>query len=241
MRLVDPANEVRFLQPLPIALLPLPPLAVQQLAWLGIRTLGQFARLPATAVWQRFGAEGKLAQKWAQGRDDRPVRPTVEESAPPLSLDFDPPTELRDSVVDVVVSALRPSLAELARQLQGCRRLHINLRFADDSVRTIDCTFVEPVSSEIRVRATLMHQLEVLNWPAELSSTQVALLEFGELAPHQLTLFEMDDNQSPFLQVAERLSRRYGPIFFRSELSDAGHPVPERRLTVSDLSVGHAL
>ncbi len=74
IRLVDKAEEVRFLAPLPVTLLPLPPLHLQQLHWLGVRTVGQFAALPAAAVWQRFGAAGKLAHRWAQGKDDRPVR-----------------------------------------------------------------------------------------------------------------------------------------------------------------------
>lgn len=240
MRLIDRSNEESFLQPLSIALLPLPPLALQQLAWLGIRTLGQFARLPATAVWQRFGTEGKLAQKWAQGRDERPVRTSVQDSAPPISIDFDPPTAQCDHVLEAVISVLRPSLSALANQLEGCRRLRLELRFEEESTRTIDCTFVEPLSGESRLRATVSHQLQVLNWPAELSGVQVALVEFGELVPHQLTLFETDEDRSPLLELAKRLSGRYGAIFLQSQLSDEGHPLSERRPTLSALSEGCA-
>ncbi len=240
MRLVDRSNEEHFLRPLSIGLLPLSPLALQQLTWLGIRTLGQFARLPRTAVWQRFGAEGKLAQAWAQGRDDRPVRRTIEEATPPLSLDFDPPTALHSDVLEAVLSNLRPSLSALARRLEGCRHLRLDLHFDDDGTRYIDHTFVEPVVEESRLRATLSHQLEILNWPAELVSLKLTLLECGELMPHQLMLFDLDTDRSPLLQLAEKLSGRYREIFFRLSLSDERHPLSERRSTMNLLLAGQA-
>ena len=240
MRLVDRSNEVHFLRPLSIALLPLSPLALQQLTWLGIRTLGQFGNLPKTAVWQRFGAEGKLAQAWAQGRDDRPVRRTIEEATPAISMDFDPPTGLHGDVLEAVLSNLRPSLSALARRLEGCRRLRLDLHFDDDSTRHIAHTFVEPVVEESRLRATLSHQLQILNWPAELMSLNMSLLDCGELVPHQLMLFDLDTGRSPLLQLAERLSGRYREIFFRLSLSDERHPLSERRSTMNLLLAGQA-
>ncbi|MBI4789674.1 MAG: hypothetical protein HY782_21805 [Chloroflexi bacterium] len=241
MRLVDRSNEARFLQPLSIELLPLSPLVLQQLDWLGIRTLGQFARLPTTAIWQRFGAEGKLAQKWAQGHDDRPVRPTVEENAPPLTIDFDPPTGLHGPVLEAILAKLRPTLSTLAKRLEGCRHLRFDLRFAETRTRAMDCAFVEPVSDESRVKAILSHQLQVLNWPAELSSVKIALLEIGELVPRQLTLFPMDAGRSPLVQLAQKLSSRYTNIFFQPRLDDAQHPLPERRVVWNALAAPHGL
>lgn len=234
MRLVDRANEERFLAPRPIDLLPLSPLALQQLDWLGIRTLGQFARLPVTAVWQRFGDEGKLAQQWAKGHDHRPVRPTVRESAPPLSLDFDPPTGLHGAVLEGILARLRPVLSVLAQQLEGCRALRLDLRFDNTSPaeaeRAIDCTFVEPVCDEARIRAALSHRLEILNWPAELSGVKIALLETGELVPRQLSLFPVDvPHLSLVTALAGKLSGRYSDIFFQPRLEEARHPLPERR------------
>lgn len=241
MRLVDHNNEERFLRPLSIGLLPLSPLALQQLTWLGIRTLGQFAKLPKTAVWQRFGAEGKLAQQWAQGRDTRPVRRTIEEATPPLSIDFDPPTGLHSEVLEALLSNLRPSLSALARRLEGCRRLRLDLHFDDDSTRHVDHTFVEPMAEESRLRATLSHQLEILSWPAELVSLKSSLLDYGELVPHQLMLFDLDTERSPLRELAEKLSGRYREIFFRFLLSDEGHPLSERRSTMNLLLAGEAI
>ncbi len=241
MRRVDRSREQVFLSDKSIDLLPLSPLALQQLDWLGIRTLGQFARLPSSAVWQRFGAEGKLAQKWAKGKDDRPVRPTAKESAPPLSIDFDPPTGLHAPVLEAILNALHPALESLARKLEGCRRLRIDLQFGDRSARAMDCVFVEPVSEERRIRETIGHQLEILNWPAELAGAKVALLECGELVPRQLTLFAIDmdstrlEDTARFAELADKLNGRYGSIFFQPQVADGRHPVPERRAVLNAL------
>lgn len=236
MRLVERSDEERFLNPLSISLLPLPEPALLQLKWLGITTLGQFARLPATAVWQRFGQAGKLAQRWARGRDDRPVSPTAKITPQPVSVDFDPPTALHSPVLEATLSALRPELSLLANQLQGCRRLRLDLRFAEGSTRVIDYAFVEPVSEESRVRATLSHQFQILEWPAELETLGVTLLEIGELVARQLTFFEIDEARSPLCELARKLSGRYGELFFQARLTDERHSLPERRSVFSTLS-----
>ena len=50
-------------------------------------------------------AKGKLAQRWAQGRDDRPVRPMIKENTPPVTIDFDPPASLYNTVLDAILLA----------------------------------------------------------------------------------------------------------------------------------------
>lgn len=252
MRLVDHSHEERFLSPLSIDLLPLNPLALQQLDWLGIRTLGQFARLPTTAVWQRFGAEGKLAQQWTRGRDDRPVHPTAFVTSAPLAIDFDPPVALHAPVLDAIMHALSPTLDRLARRLEGLNHLRLTLTFdapsqkARANTRVIDCTFIEPVSDARRIRATLGHQLEILNWPAELGGVQIALLASGELIPRQLELFGHGRSRNNTGKNKPRVPRdsvaslrvRYGNIFFQPRIADPRHPLPERRAVWEMLGAG---
>ena len=228
MRLVAHAEETSFLNPLSIQLLPLPWAALQQLAWLGIRTLGQFARLPAAAVGQRFGKAGRIAQQWAQGRDERPVCANIRSTPEPLSLEFEPFTGEYQTALAAMLAALHAPLDVWAAQFVGCRRLRVDLRFAEGSSRTIDCTFIEPVTNGSRLHATLAYRLQTVQWPAELSAAQLMLLESGELAAKQLTLFEMTERSSPVSQLAQKLSGRYGPVFYRGQIEDALHPLAER-------------
>ena len=189
MRLVDKADEAHFLQPLPITLLPLPRPHLQQLHWLGIRTLGQFAALPSAGVMQRFGAGGKKAQRWAQGHDDRPVCGAVAQAPAPVTVTLDTPTATLQPLVDAVMASLRPLLLERAAALEGIRRLRVMVSFVAGADQAADLLFVEPASQPARVQAALVQQLVRLACPSEAEVVRWTLLECGELAASQLTLF----------------------------------------------------
>jgi nucleotidyltransferase/DNA polymerase involved in DNA repair len=230
MRLVDKRDEVHFLGPLPITLLPLPRAHLQQLHWLGIRSLGQFAGLPAAAVWQRFGAAGKQAQRWAQGRDDRPVRAAVTQVSPPLKVVLDPPSGTLQPVVEAVMASLRPLLIDRAAALEGVRRLRIVVSFVAGEQQSADLVFVEPASQARRMQAVLVQQLCRMRWPSKVESVQWTLLECGELTTPQLTLFaESNQRLRSLSDLADKLSSRYSPLLFQANLPHATHPVPERR------------
>lgn len=221
MRLVSKADEAAFLTPLPITLLPLPGQALQQLWWLGIRTLGDFAALPGAAVWQRFGQAGKLAHQWAQGRDDRPVYNQVAAAPTVIQVDFDPPTGALARAVASCCQALQPHLDALRHELRGCRRLRLQLGFVT-TTRTLDISFVEATT---QVQAALTQHLQALVWPDLLETIAITLLETSEATPQQLSLF--GDEQA--MPSWDKLKTRYGPVFLQGQLLDAAHPVAERR------------
>lgn len=230
VRLVDKADETRFLNPLPITLLPLPRPHLQQLHWLGVRTLGQFAALPPAAVWQRFGTAGKLAHLWAQGRDDRAVQPGVATMPDVTPVTIDPPSGLLRPVLDALMATLQPALARWAKQLAGVRHLRVTLDFVTGGERTLDITFVEPASQPGRVQAALVQQLCALAWPGQVQAARWQVLETGELIAYQPTLFADPPARLAALDsVADGLVGRYGPSFYRSQLVEPRHPLAERR------------
>lgn len=237
MRMVGKAEESHFLSPLPVALLPLPEEAQQQLRWLGIRTLGQYAALPPTAVWQRYGQVGKLAQRWAQGKDNRPVANTTHTLPTPITLDFDPPSDQIGRVLADLMLALAAPLQELAVQLAGVRRLRLTLHFLAATPRVLDVTFIEPASQPARVQAALAQHLQTLVWPGDLERLDVDFVDVGELVAGQLSLFGAtlegeggaDEVESlPLAELAHRWTGRYGRVFFYGQIHDALHPVHER-------------
>jgi nucleotidyltransferase/DNA polymerase involved in DNA repair len=230
MRLVAKSRESRFLRPLPITLLPLPYASLQQLHWLGIDTLGQFAALPTTAVWQRFGPAGRTAQRWAKGLDDRPIRNTLHALADPLAVEFDPPATQLAPMVETLMATLHPQVDRLADRLEGIRRLHLELQFMNAGMRTLKVVWVEPVSQAKRLRAHLSNQLAALNWPGPLERVVVSQMETAELPAGQLSLFaEPAGELAPPVAIAQRLLARYGRIFLQGELLDSSHPVDARR------------
>lgn len=235
MRLVDREDEARFLGPLPIALLPLPRPHLQQLHWLGIRTLGEFAALPQGAVFRRFGAAGRQAQRWAQGHDDRPVAAAVSAPPQPATVALATPARTLGPVVEAVMGSLRPLLAERAARLEGVRRLRLTLRFTTGSEGSVDLTFVEPASEAQRVQAAVTGRLCRLVWPAEVEAVQWALLQTGELLAPQMALFEDAPRHESLPALARQLAVRGGASLYQATVTQANHPVPERRSALLSL------
>ena len=87
---VPPGGTRQFLAPYPVHVLTGPGLA-GQLARLGIRTLGDFAALPARDVASRFGAEGTAAQRVARGQEPRRLVAGTPRADLSAALEFDPP------------------------------------------------------------------------------------------------------------------------------------------------------
>jgi nucleotidyltransferase/DNA polymerase involved in DNA repair len=245
MRLVDKVQEVAFLAPLPITLLPLPVAACRRLHWLGIRTLGQFAALPPAAVRQRFGRAGILAQQWAQGRDTRAVVPTL--AAPPrtFGLAIDPPSASLPRVLTELTIALQPVLEDLRMRLQGISRLRLTLDFLCGATRGLDLAVVRPIEEPARLHALLAERLAALIWPDELSSVRITISATAELPMGQLALLpelldssvpEDDKTRTPLQVLAGELQGRYGGIFFEAQVDDVCHPIPARRAALHVLA-----
>ena len=72
--IVEGKEEQAFLEPLPLTLLPLARERYAELEGLGVRRLGELARLPGGAVAERLGPEGKRAWSLARGGERRRVR-----------------------------------------------------------------------------------------------------------------------------------------------------------------------
>lgn len=236
MKLVAQEDEVRFLSPLPISYLPLPALDLQRLQWLGIKTLGEFAALPAGAVWQQFGKRGQLAHRWARGRDNRPVQDMTHAGWTPLAIEFETPTRLLPMVVDGLMARLQPSLASWAEELRGCTRLRLELHFINRERRVLDLNWLSPVAAPARLRLHVTNQLAGLNWPGALDRVVVIQVATAELPVLQLSLFDEPLVESVTLgEVVEPLRQRYGSMFLCGTVVDENHPVDERRIALTTL------
>lgn len=92
---IAPGESAAFLAPMSVDALDRPELA-DLLRRLGIRTLGEFAALPAPRVLARFGPEGAALHRRARGEGIRPL----ETRTPPVDLavqaELDPPAERVD-------------------------------------------------------------------------------------------------------------------------------------------------
>ncbi|MGH8985321.1 MAG: DNA polymerase Y family protein, partial [Acidimicrobiia bacterium] len=121
---VEPGESAAFLAGWPVAALVDPEL-VDLLTRLGLRTLGDFAALPAPAVLARFGPVGARAHRLASGNDSVTAAPT--EPPPELTetAELDPPATRVDTAAFVAKSLADRLLARLGALGLGCTRVTI--------------------------------------------------------------------------------------------------------------------
>ena len=131
-RVIPPGESPRFLAPFPVGVLvhdedDHDDVAdfVDLLLRMGIRTLGDFAALPAAAVAGRFGATGAAAHRLARGRDERSVDPRTVPPDLTVSAELDPPAERVDTAA-FTAKALADELRDLLQERAlACTRVAV--------------------------------------------------------------------------------------------------------------------
>jgi protein ImuB len=126
-RIVGSGETAAFLADLNVAAIGRPAL-VDLLRRLGIRTLGEFAALPAADVLARFGFDAALAHRHAAGDDDLPLAPRQPPPELAVSETFDEPVERVDAAAFAARALAERLHAGLAGHGLACTRLGIEAR-----------------------------------------------------------------------------------------------------------------
>lgn len=237
--LVAPAQRA-FLAPQPATLLPLDDDALLQLHHLGIRTLGQFAQLPASGVLARFGQAGRTAQRWAQGSDDRPIVSPWEAPEVSARLEFETPLADRERLHAALAQRAARLLASVRGQLQVVGSLRLIVTRADRRVVVASHTFPQPTAAEGPILQGILALLEKIAWEGQPAAEMNLILgDICDAPVRQLSLFDVgflsgeekgDTSRAILKATLEQLAARFGPDAFRmAVLNEPDHPLPERR------------
>ena len=126
-RVIPEGRSAVFLASMPVSVLARPEWLelVDVLQRLGVATLGALAALPREAVLARFGADGHLAQRLAQGRDERPLSARVPPPDLVVSAELDPPAERVETAAFVARSLATQLHDELGTRGLVCTRVRI--------------------------------------------------------------------------------------------------------------------
>ncbi|GIH68211.1 DNA polymerase IV [Sphaerimonospora thailandensis] len=214
--LVVPADQVvEFLHPLPVgALWGVGERTEQALVRLGIRTVGDLARVPVATLQREFGAVGAHLAELAWGRDDRPVVADApdkniggEETFPH---DVDDPETIRREL-------LRLSERVAARLRAGGhvgRTVSVKLRRSDFTTITRSRTLREAtdVAKEIYDTARALYEAAGLERVRlRLVGVRVENLRPAATATRQLSLGERETGWREAELAVDRATRRFGP------------------------------
>jgi nucleotidyltransferase/DNA polymerase involved in DNA repair len=228
---LDPVAQRTFLAQQNVALLPLESEILLQLRHLGIRTLGQYVRLPASAVLTRWGQAGRTAQQWAQGNDDRPVLLPFEQPQLAARIEFDGVLSDRDILLAALSRKAEELLAPLHAQFQAVGKLRLTITRGDRRVVSVAHTFPLPTAASNSIKLALRAQLDQIAWDGEgATDASLSLSEIADAPTPQLTLFDAPTPRETLAKTLTALSARYGAgAFHMASLTEPDHPLPERR------------
>ena len=129
---VPPGGTAAYLAPRAVTVLGEPELA-DLLARLGIRTLGEFAALPASEVANRFGPPGVLGHRLARGLDPRPLAARPPEADLTARIEFDPPLDRAEQVVFAAKALAGQMHDRLSAGGLTCVRVRVEVARSDGS------------------------------------------------------------------------------------------------------------
>jgi protein ImuB len=183
---VDDGETRLFLEPLPLHLLPLGPERRQELAELGVKRLGELARLQGSAVADRLGADGAEAWRLARGDDDAGVEPRKPPAELVEALSFPEPVANELTLVRALAALVERVLARPERAGRAPRQLSLSAKLVGGGSWRQSLTLREPTAEPDRLRLALAPKLAELPAP-----TAELRLELGELTESAGTQAEL--------------------------------------------------
>jgi len=213
---VWPGTEAEFLAPLAIGLMPgIGPSTASRLNGLGIKTLGQLARLDELSATHALGAHGPSLVHRAAGIDARPVREQEPVKSVSNERTFASDLHQRGEVADVLAGLAERVTTRLRRKGLRGRTVHLKLRYGDFTTRSAQVTLPEPTDATETILASVNGLLAGLWTPGVgVRLLGIGVSGFGE-APLQLALptedaAPQDDRRRTIERAVDELRERFG-------------------------------
>jgi protein ImuB len=211
-RCVTTHSQLRSrLEPLPLALLALPPEMLAALHTAGLHRIGQLLELPAAAIARRFGPAASLYLQRLCGAASDP-RPAWRMPAT-YSARFEFPGEVHDTTA--LLFPLRRLLLEFQGYLRGrdCAVLRFTLEFEHyrHAASAVTIGMSAPARDAAQFLLLARERLQSLALPAAVSALRLQALEFTAASVVQADFFGSDAQQLQQLQLLlDRLQARLG-------------------------------
>jgi protein ImuB len=226
-KVVAAGEETRFLAPLPLAHLNLDRRLMDTLRRWGVRTLGDFARLPAGRTASRLGPAGASAHRAARGIDSSPLAPYH----PPPTFHEGMELEWPVVTVDPLLYALRQSLERTRKRLEredlACTLLELELGLEPEGAEHRRIRLPAPTRDIDALLALTRLELES-NPPRAAVVSFISITHPDRPRRGQLTLFGAPEiHPDKLAGTLAHLAARIGPERVGSPRTVDGH-LPER-------------
>jgi len=242
--LVPPGEDAAFLAPCPARLLTKDADVRARLARFGLRTIGQVAELPRSALVARFGDAGAVLAARARGEETERFRPRRAVDRLALSVPLDPPAdglEVLRFVLHRLATALAAQLAARG-QAAALARLVVrhDLAFAPRGTPVelrFEQRFPEATADPEAIDRLLFARLERTPPPAAVSGLELELAAAEAASGQQMPLFTPQAAREARLEwQLARLAIAFGTDRVRRvEVLDSEAPLAERQWAWRDV------
>lgn len=194
--IVPLGEEERFLAPLPIRYLPVPPDVKRRLARLGLGTIGEAARVPEAEWARQLGPQGRQVSLFSRGIDPEPVRPAYPPRRLTRRLSFSAELRDRDQLERELHRAAQPLLQQLDRRGEGCQLVAVVLELAGGEVRQAERTLpkLQQAAFPIQQGLQLLLQQLLTELGVEPEATAITA-EVGLIGPMPWQQMELWDDR----------------------------------------------
>ena len=184
----DPATEWRQARQVRIERLGVAPRVRDQLALLGVHSIGDLVGLPAAGLRQRYGAEVHRWRQFAMGDEGLPLQPMIPEAPVRATVVFDFPERNHVRLLFVIKRELHPLLARLVERAHALAALELEFHPRDAEVFTESIRPAQPTVEE-RILVDLV-RLRLESMQLRSGVTDLVITARGVSgSPAQLALF----------------------------------------------------
>ncbi|MBI3979088.1 MAG: hypothetical protein HY331_12965 [Chloroflexi bacterium] len=227
--IVGPTQVSRFLAPLPVGLLPLGELSRQRLAALGIRTAGQFLRLPGHALSERIGPDAYEIHRALSDRRQETLRPTAPPTELTAAVSLEGAIETRHQIQAVAKHLLADLVAALDERHQACRSVRLCLELEDGRTVEEEMMLKTPAAVAADLVAAVMELAERAGGLGPLSppvGVRITLGDLGAEIGRQLPLLhtrpDLPQRRARLERALGRIERRFGDRLRRGVADEWG-------------------
>lgn len=230
---VPPGIEAAFLAPQPISTLPFDDATLLRLDRLGLRSVGNVARLPLDALQAQFGAAGLWMHQVVRGIDARPIARAIDAPTISRTRRFDGPLLDRGLLERVIGTLAARVAAALATDGWAAGALSLTLVLDDLAPVVAERTLAEPTSDPLHLTQLALALSRDTALESGVTAVTITAADLVPTVAEQLELFAPEGGQARRLRkVLDRLDSRFAGSLLRAALVDPTAPLIERRVRV---------
>jgi DNA polymerase-4/protein ImuB len=230
VRIMPPAAVVSTLATVPSWWLPFPLELLQRLDRLGLRTLGEIAALPGSAMQARFGRDGRRIWELARGNDDTLIHPVKRPESVTARLPLAAPVASREMLLIALRQLVLRAFTQPTLRHRGVRQARLRVVIEGNRSWEREFTFREPVGRD-KLIETLCFRLGQVELPGPAETLILELIGIVDEIAHQELLPALRPRRlRPLVDAARQLKQRYGasPLYQIAEVEPWSR-IPERR------------